>query len=694
MSVLRADAPFFWPLRGSLALQNGSGSPTFTRATAAWGFNETGKLYKVPSGAVRMRGYRPVINQYSGNTDNMSGLSTARITLIDSATSDADGTSKAGTWRLDATAGEHYLRTQSSSYEGKDVNIAFKIKLTSYRYVALRIGSWYNFYNLQTQSWNGALQGSSRDAVVSGDWVLLEMTGGPVPSGSPAFSLLFTSAALGASWTPLGTEEVIVYQAMMSDVTGDTDKTFSDYVAGDTSYGAGANGVKYYATYKDGTAIPEANLLGARINPNAITNTLLYCRDLLSGAIAGKWIPSATGSEIVTNGTPGADTSGWNAFDANLSILSGALQVQTIVDYGFALQALSGLTVGKCYLVSVDFIKSGGNSYISIVPNSDGSGAVTAGLVMTASGTASFVFVAATTTTYLRLQVNTAAANDTAQFKNISVKEAGVQIALNQTGLDGLTNGATLLTANTSNATILQTITAAASAGCFGYYVRRVTGIGRVYLTRDGGSTVTDITNLINNSTLTFVKIENSSVLNPQCGFVFETSGDQIHVDAGINHLGTQLSETPVITTSASVTVNADTLTSSTSGNFSDFAGTVIATVTRDDWTVANGSAVGSSACGLYTSSANSGAQGLDGTNTVNGPTGTPSGSMKIGLRWSGTSLQVYSNGSLGNAGSYDGGFNLSSIALAAGVQCTIKDVAIWHTSLSDTEMIAAANNI
>ena len=56
--------------------------------------------------------------------------------------------------------------------------------------------------------------------------------------------------------------------------------------------------------------------------------------------------------------------------------------------------------------------------------------------------------------------------------------------------------------------------------------------------------------------------------------------------------------------------------------------------------------------------------------------------------------MQVYSNGSLGSAGSYDGGFNLSSIALATGAQCTIKDVSIWHTSLSDTEMIAAANNI
>ena len=56
--------------------------------------------------------------------------------------------------------------------------------------------------------------------------------------------------------------------------------------------------------------------------------------------------------------------------------------------------------------------------------------------------------------------------------------------------------------------------------------------------------------------------------------------------------------------------------------------------------------------------------------------------------------MQVYSNGVFGNAGSYDGGFNLSSIALATGAQCTIKDVAIWHTSLSDNEMIAAADNI
>ena len=550
MSVLRADAPFYWPLRGSLALQNGSGSPTFTRATAAWGFNETGKLYKVPSGAVRMRGYRPVINQYSGNTDNMSGLSSARITLIDSATSDADGTTKAGRWGLDASAGEHYLRLQSSAFEGKYVNIAFKIKLTSYRYVALRIGSWYNFYDLQTQSWNGALQGSSRDAVVSGDWVLLEMTGGPVPSGSPVFSLLFTSAALGTSWTPLGTEEVIVYQAMMSDVTGDTDKTFSDYVAGNTSYGAGANGVKYFATYKDGTPIPEANLLGARISPTAITNNLLWCRDFTNAA----WV------------------------------------------------------------------------------------------------------------------------------------KTNVTAALTQTGLDGQSNACSLLTASAANGTVLQTITAAASAGCSGFYVKRSAGTGSIYFTRDGGSNWTDITSLINSTDFTLVKIENTSVLNPQVGFKIATNGDAIIVDAGINHLGTQLSETPVITTSASVTVNADVLTAPTASNFSNTAGTILATVTRDDWSAGNGSAVGSATRGLYTSFTNSGAQGLDGTNTVNGPAGTPSGTMKIGIRWNNSVMQTFTDSGFGTSGSYDGGFDLASIALAAGAQCTIKDVAIWPYSLTNED--------
>ena len=56
--------------------------------------------------------------------------------------------------------------------------------------------------------------------------------------------------------------------------------------------------------------------------------------------------------------------------------------------------------------------------------------------------------------------------------------------------------------------------------------------------------------------------------------------------------------------------------------------------------------------------------------------------------------MQVFSNGVFQSAGSYDGSFNLASIAAAAGVQCTIKDIAIWQTSLSDADMISASKGM
>ena len=204
-----------------------------------------------------MRGYRAVINQYPGNTDNLTGLTAGRITNTDSAASDSDGTAKAGTWTLDASVGAHYLRLQSSAYANAYINMSFKIKLTSYRYVSLRVGTDINQYDLQTQSWNGALQGISRDATISGGWVQLSMSAGPMASGSQVYGLEILSAAWAQSWTPVGTEQITVYQAMLSDVTGWSDKGFPGYAAGNTNYGAGANGVKYFSTHKDGTDIVQ-----------------------------------------------------------------------------------------------------------------------------------------------------------------------------------------------------------------------------------------------------------------------------------------------------------------------------------------------------------------------------------------------------------------------------------------------------
>lgn len=265
--------------------------------------------------------------------------------------------------------------------------------------------------------------------------------------------------------------------------------------------------------------------------------------------------------------------------------------------------------------------------------------------------------------------------------------------AKTQTGIDGLANSCSLLTATADNGTILQTITAAATAACSGFWVNRSVGTGSIFFTRNGGTDWLDITSLINSSTFTCVKIENTSVTNPQVGFKIATSGDAIIVDAGLNHAGTTLT-LPIFTASAAVTRAADVLTYQTASNFSDTAGTILATYKPTYDTYESGSIVGSSTRGLYAGTSNSGVQALDGTNTINGPAGTPSGQIRIGARWSGSSLQCFALDSFGSSGSYDGSFNLSTIGILPGTAGYIRDLAIWTSSLTDVEIRDAWNLI
>ena len=274
---------------------------------------------------------------------------------------------------------------------------------------------------------------------------------------------------------------------------------------------------------------------------------------------------------------------------------------------------------------------------------------------------------------------------------NAAWVKTNANTAKTQTGIDGLANSCSLLTATAANATILQTITAASTPACSGFWVKRSVGTGSIFFTRNGGTDWLDITSLINSSTFTCVKIENTSVTNPQVGFKIATSGDAIIVDAGLNHAGTTLT-LPILTTSAAVTRAADVLTYQTASNFSDTSGTILATYKPTYDTYAGGSIVGSSTRGLYAGTSNSGVQALDGTNTINGPAGTPSGQIKIGARWSGSSLQCFALDSFGSSGSYDGSFNLSTIGILPGTAGYIRDLAILTSSLTDNEISDAWN--
>jgi hypothetical protein len=265
--------------------------------------------------------------------------------------------------------------------------------------------------------------------------------------------------------------------------------------------------------------------------------------------------------------------------------------------------------------------------------------------------------------------------------------KTNVTAAKTATGIDNAANSASTLTAGAADATIMQTLTLAAAARSFSAYVKRRTGTGNIYITRDGGTSWTDVTADINGTTWSRVKIENTSVLNPSVGFKIATSGDEIDVDVCQDEAGA-FASSPIITTTTAVTRNADAVTFQTASNWSDTAGWVLATVRGESWTNATGTAIGDGTNGLKLSASNSGIVAYDGTSTVNGPAGSPSGSEKLAMSWGSGALQAASGGVTSTAGSYDGAWGLASIGIGTSQgNVYIKDVYIGQTVLTEDQL-------
>lgn len=441
------------------------------------------------------------------------------------------------------------------------------------------------------------------------------------------------------------------------------------------------------------------NDFGLHIDPASKTNNLLYCRDLTKGGLINTtaparpiWRSGVIGSELVTNGTFNVDASGWSTLNCTLSAVSGALRVTPTGAHTQVRQAIATVA-GKCYVLTftcVD-INSSTNGHVALVGSSSFGGSELACFSGDNSiGTpVSGIFKATGSTTYLTFYSSESTKYH--DLDNISIRESEVQVSVTGTGIDGVANSCSLVEFNANGATVLQTIVSAADAGCSGYWVKWHTAVGTVEFTRDN-ITWMDITSELSAGEFYVAKIENTSVTNPVIGFR-GMNGGKIIVDAGLNHAGTTLT-LPIFTTSAAVTRAADVLTYQTASNFSDTSGTILATYKPTYDTYAGGSIVGSSTRGLYAGTSNSGVQALDGTNTINGPAGTPSGQIRIGARWSGSSLQCFALDSFGSSGSYDGSFNLSTIGILPGTAGYIRDLAIWTSSLTDNEIRDAWNLI
>jgi hypothetical protein len=118
-----------------------------------------------------------------------------------------------------------------------------------------------------------------------------------------------------------------------------------------------------------------------------------------------------------------------------------------------------------------------------------------------------------------------------------------------QTGIDGVANAASSLTATDDNGTCIQTITLAAGNRTGSVYLKRLTGTGNIQVTLDGSTYSTvDLSD-----TEWYRIVLSGSVTNPTVGIKIAVDGDAVAMDYGQVEDGLFVTS-PILTTTATAT--------------------------------------------------------------------------------------------------------------------------------------------
>ena len=127
--------------------------------------------------------------------------------------------------------------------------------------------------------------------------------------------------------------------------------------------------------------------------------------------------------------------------------------------------------------------------------------------------------------------------------------KTNVTAAKDQTGIDGVANAASSLTATANDGTCIQTITLASGSRTGSVYLKRLTGTGNVQVSLDGSTWST-----VDLSTDEWRRIVLSgTVTNPTVGIKLAVSGDAVAMDYGQVEDGV-FATTPILTTTATAT--------------------------------------------------------------------------------------------------------------------------------------------
>lgn len=685
------QSSLYLPLKSTIVPSKGTSTPTFTRATTAWSFDNEGKLnLNVPSGCVRFKGGRLVRNRAPASED-MQNVGWVKGNVSASSTTEIVENGASGVHQLSVsitTFGDWLLRADVKRGSGTTRHLRLEISGTD--------GGRANF-NVDTGAVtstaniaSGVLLGSGSAPSSAGYrtvWIRVRI---PTSQSLGFYATRFLSGLDGAiSYTGDTTSSFHVTNVQIENVSGQADQTASEYVSvgvlSSPYHGAGVDGCKWFPTNKDGSAIPSSTLEGYFAEPLR-TNNCLWGRDLRNSL----WDKSSTGAELLTNGTF-ADATSWTTTGASyFSISGGVININapdSTAAYIDNSQLFSVLVPGKQYVVEFDYVKTSGGSPDVNLRGSSGK------TVSSSTGRKSITITCGSSVAGYGLRFGQFGAC-VGTIDNVSVKEAAIQVTTT-IGLDNVTNSASRLTAGATDATITQLLTAATGTRTLSAYIKRVSGTGTISLTRNGGTGWTDITSSLVTGSWVLVQMTSDVGANPTVGIKMGTSGDVIDVDCVQDENGAWATS-PILTTTAAVTRNADVLsyasafdvmqgTALFSGKTAAPAPEIIYALTGDTngrmcyWS----SGTARTAVSAYDGTTVENAAGLDITTDI----------RKRATRW-GADLTSCADGFALTPSAFDGSMGASTTltvgADSSGVSPfsgTIREVHIWPTPLTDAQM-------
>lgn len=737
-SILRAN------LKNGIGMGRGAGPAVYTRSTGGFFFDNEGEFKSAATGAARFSGAR-MVRQYITNTEYP--LASVWVKL-NSTVADAGFTALGGlrvfTFTPNLAAGTYLYHPSISCYTGNQTyTLSCYVKKINNKLFGMYIGaggtSTFDLDALTATPAGGAL--SAGIQAVEDGWVRCWQTS-TVPNITQNVGLYRATWVVG--------EPFYVTGFQLENVTGQSDITPSEYVSN-----SAWNSTKNFLTYTSDFTNSAWTKTNITITKNAIANPVSGVQDATKVEATATAVTSIY-QQVVCGHTSGVncvvyakggsgDTIG-NIFSIRnvttaTTLLSWTVNYSTgAVNYSMGSSGASAVDVGNGWWrisaivdtgISVDdnvrfvtgFIgnsETAGYFYYLYAPHLgrgltvpdvpvavgaawDPHGSGVDGTKYFGTNKDGTEISSSVLKGYYAEGARTNLILYSRDMTNAAWVKTNVTPALTATGICGGTNIASTLTATAGNGTCLQTITIAAAARSSSAYVKRRTGSGTIEFTRDNGTSWTNITSLINGSTFTRVKIENTSVLNPVVGFRIVTSGDAIDVDMVQDEPGAMVGS-PIATTTVGVTRNADVLYYQKVGNLSDTAGTAVITYSVDMDQATHPVTIeplGTDVNGriAYSGSTNSPtlSRSYDGTNTLTS-TGTThaNGAMrKHAVKWAGSTGAIASEGAGSiSSGSYDGGWGAADIVNVGGLSGlevfgNIRNVAILPTAVTDTQLLS-----